>query len=316
MKKVSMIVLVYNVEKYLEKCLDSLVNQTYKDKEIIIVNDGSTDNSIDILNSYQKKYPEMIKIYSIPNGGRSNARNYGISKVSSEFFTFVDGDDYLDKDYLKIMMDKMSDNTDIVVCDAIRIINGEEATVLKFFKEDIKEKNKAMMLSHPGPCGKIYRTKLFKENNITFMRDIRLYEDLAVIPTLGLYTDKIVYVNKPLYKYVIHSSSALRQVTFNKNINDVFIVVEELSKKFDGKYRDELEFIYTEHLLRTASLRYTKYREGKKYIAKISDIMHAKYPDYNKNKYFKKVKFGFKLLCFLAYHKMYLFLKLVGKLAG
>jgi len=77
-----------------------------------------------------------------------------------------------------------------------------------------------------------------------------------------------------------------------------------------------LEFIYTEHLLRTASLRYTKYSEGKKYIIKISNIMREKYPHYNKNKYFKNVKFGFRLLCFLAYHKMCFLLKLIGKMAG
>ncbi len=83
------------------------------------------------------------------------------------------------------------------------------------------------MLSHPGPCGKIYRTKLFTDNKIQFMNNIRLYEDLAVIPTLGLYTNKIVYVNKPLYKYVIHASSAIRQNGLNKNMDDVFDVVEE-----------------------------------------------------------------------------------------
>ena len=316
MEKVSMVVLVYNVGKYLEKCLDSLVNQTYQEKEIVVVNDGSTDNSLEILNKYKEEYPNILTIYSIPNGGRSNARNYGISKVKTKFFTFVDGDDYLDTQYLEKMMDKMDNNTDIVVCDAIRIIHGQESSVLKFFKDEIKEKNKAMMLSHPGPCGKIYRTKIFTDHNLTFLPNVRLYEDLAVIPTLGLYTNKIKYINEPMYKYVIHDSSAIRQTSFNENLHDVFIVVEALSNKFKNKYHDELEFIYTEHLLRTASLRYTKFNEGKQFIAKISNIMHEKYPHYNQNKYFKKVSLGFKLLCFLAYHKMYWALKMIGKLAG
>ncbi len=316
MKSVSIVVLVYNLEKYLSKCLNSLVNQTYDNKHIIIVNDGSTDKSDDIIKKYQKEYSNLISVYNIPNGGRSNARNYGIDKVKTDYFTFVDGDDYLDLDFLTIMMNQMDNNTDIVVCDAMRIVNDKDSSILYFFKDYIQEKNKAMMLSHPGPCGKIYRTKLFVDNKISFIKDIRLYEDLAVIPTLGLYTDKIKYINKPLYKYVIHASSAIRQEKFNESINDVFIVVDELSKKFNGRYHDELEFIYTEHLLRTASLRYTKYTNAKKYIEKISNIMHEKYPFYYKNKYFKKVKLGFKLLCFLAYHKRYILLKLIGKLAG
>ena len=311
---VSIIVLVYNLEKYLDKCLISLVNQTYEKKKIIIVNDGSVDNSLEIINKYQKKYSTIIECYSIPNGGRSNARNYGISKVKTEYFTFVDGDDYLDIDYLKILMDKIEDN-DIAICNAVRIIDGKETSVFKFFKENIKEKNKALMLSHPGPCGKIYKTKLFKDNKISFPKDIRLYEDMAVIPTLGLYTDKIVYVDKSLYKYVIHENSAIRQKKFNENINDVFKVVDILSKKFDEKYPDELEFIYIEHFLRTASLRYTNYQEGKEYLYKISDIMHEKYPNYLHNKYYKEVGMGFKLLCFLAYHKFFCLLKLVRIIA-
>lgn len=312
MKKVSFIILIYNISKYLEKCLDSLVNQTYKDFEIVAINDGSTDNSLEILEKYQKNYPNIMKIYSIPNGGRSNARNYGISKVETPFFTFVDGDDYIDKDYLKKMMAKMDNNTDIVVCNARRIINGEEATVLRFFKENIKEKNKALMVSHPGPCGKIYRTKLFKDNKVLFMKDVKLYEDLSVIPSLGLYTNKITYIDEALYKYVIHPHSAIRQATFNENLNDIFKVMDYISSLFGDNYQEELEFIYIEHFLRSASLRYAKYSNTRKYVYKISDIMHQKYPNYRKNKYFKDVHFGFKLLCFLGYHKMYLMLKLFG----
>ena len=315
MKDVSIVVLVYNIEKYLDKCLQSLVNQSYQNKKIVIVNDGSTDNSLNIIQKYQSENPNLISVYSIENGGRSNARNYGISKVETKYFTFVDGDDYLDVDFLKIMMSQVKDNIDIVVCNAMRIINGEEKSVLKLFKGGIAEKNKAMMLSHPGPCGKIYRTKIFTENNLKFLEDIRLYEDLAVIPAIGLYTDKIIYVDKPLYKYVIHNNSAIRQVEFNENLNDIFEVMNYLSNTFSDSYKEELEYIYIEHLLRTASLRYSKFKQGKKYINKISNIMHEKYPNYRKNKYYKKAKFGFKILCFLAYYRMFFLLKLVGKLA-
>ena len=80
MKKVSVVVLVYNVAEYLNKCLDSLINQDYDDYEIVIINDGSTDDSLSIINEYKKKYPKLFRVFSIKNGGRSNARNYGIRK--------------------------------------------------------------------------------------------------------------------------------------------------------------------------------------------------------------------------------------------
>ena len=99
MAKVSIIVPVYNVEEYLEKCLDSLVNQTLQDIEIIVVNDGSPDNSQQIIDAYIEKYPDKIKGFIKENGGLSDARNYGITKASADYIGFVDSDDYMKKLY-------------------------------------------------------------------------------------------------------------------------------------------------------------------------------------------------------------------------
>ncbi len=95
MKKVSVIVPVYNVENYITKCLESLVSQTLQDMEIIIVNDGSTDNSQQIIDNFVKKYPEKIKAFIKDNGGLSDARNFGIDRAIGEFIGFVDSDDYV-----------------------------------------------------------------------------------------------------------------------------------------------------------------------------------------------------------------------------
>ena len=96
MPKVSIIVPVYNVERYLEKCLDSLVNQTLQDIEIIIVNDSSPDQSQAIIDRYLALYPHLIKSYIKTNGGIADTRNFGISKVTGEYFGFVDSDDYVE----------------------------------------------------------------------------------------------------------------------------------------------------------------------------------------------------------------------------
>ena len=95
MKKVSVIVPVYNVEKYLDKCLDSLVNQTLKDIEIIVVNDGTKDKSQKIIDKYVKDYPKLVKSYIKENGGLSSARNYGLKYAQGEYVGFVDSDDYV-----------------------------------------------------------------------------------------------------------------------------------------------------------------------------------------------------------------------------
>ena len=117
MIKVSVIVPVYNVEKYLEKCLDSLVNQTLKEIEIIIVNDGSPDNSHKIIDKYTKKY-KNIKAYLKENGGLSDARNYGLKKASGEYIAFLDSDDFVKEDMYQKMYEKAkSGNFDMIVCD-------------------------------------------------------------------------------------------------------------------------------------------------------------------------------------------------------
>ena len=100
MKKISVIIPVYNVEKYLVKCLDSLLNQEFSDYEIIVVNDGSPDNSQSIIDSYVERYPKIVKSYIKENGGQGSARNLGISKAKGEYICFVDSDDFVESDFL------------------------------------------------------------------------------------------------------------------------------------------------------------------------------------------------------------------------
>jgi len=312
MKKVSIVVTVYNTSKYLRKCLDSLVNQTYKDFEIIIINDGSTDNSLDIIMDYKNKY-EFITVYTTKNGGRAKARNYGISKVNTEFFMFVDSDDYIDLSMLSSMMKLVSSKTDIVVCDGMRVTSFVEKETISFFSTYVKEKNKCLMVSHPGPCGKIYRTKLFKDNKLSFPCDVKLYEDLALIPRLGLYTNNIEYIQKPFYKYVINEGSAMQQTSLNSNFHDIFKVLEILYNNL-GDYPMELEYLYIEHMLRSASLRYISFKGTNKYLNLISNIMHEKFPNYRKNIYYKKKSYKFKIVCFLAYYRLFFLLRFLNKL--
>ena len=105
MKKLSVIVPVYNVEKYIDKCLNSLVNQGIDDYEIIVINDGTKDNSQEIIDKYVDKYPNLVKSYIKENGGLSDARNYGVARASGEYITFIESDDYIEPDTYKNMLD-------------------------------------------------------------------------------------------------------------------------------------------------------------------------------------------------------------------
>ena len=125
MPKVSVIVPVYNVEKFIDVCLNSLVNQTLDDIEIVVVNDGSPDNSQKIIDRYVRTYPNKVKSFIKKNGGLSDARNYGITKCTGEYVGFIDGDDYADLDMYESMYKKAkAQDFDVVVCDLRYVYNN------------------------------------------------------------------------------------------------------------------------------------------------------------------------------------------------
>ena len=305
--KVSVIVPVYNTEKYLEKCLESIVNQTYKDIEIIIINDGSTDNSSKIINKYVDKYSNIV-YKEITNHGQGYARNLGIKLSSGDYIMFLDSDDYVDVDIISKMINKIG-TCDVVVCDIYKVIGNELVNFknyYNFFKDNIN-----LMLSHPGPVAKLYKKEVIK--NVSFLENV-YYEDLSFTPVISLNVNKVCYINEYLYYYVIHANSTMLKKEFNEKINSIFKVMDYLKDKLKS-YPEELEYLYIEHLLYSATLRYLDYDNTQKYLKKINDIM-INYPNWRKNKYYKMKSYKFKLVCYLAYKKQYKILKLLKKVSG
>ena len=130
MSKVTIIIPVYNSEKYIGKCLDSILQQTYQDFEILVVNDGSKDNSQEVINKYKEKYPDKINAIEQDNKGVARTRNESIQKVKSKYIMFMDNDDYLDKDYIETFVKEIErDNYDAVVGGYRRIT--EKNKILK-----------------------------------------------------------------------------------------------------------------------------------------------------------------------------------------
>ena len=195
MIKVSVIIPVYNVEIYIEKCINSLINQTLKEIEFIFVNDGSPDNSVSIIKKYQKK-DKRIKLLEKENGGQASARNLGMKHAKGEYIAFVDSDDYVKENMYELMYNRAKkDNLDIVMCENYLVYNDrieEKKNSITENDEQIITPEKYITLS-PSPCNKIIKKEYIEKCKFTFPEGI-IYEDLASIPLLGLNNPKIVYI--------------------------------------------------------------------------------------------------------------------------
>lgn len=313
MTKVSVVVPVYNIEDCIDKCLNSLVNQDFDDYEIVVVNDGSTDNSQSVVDEYVKKYPSKVKAYKKKNGGLSDARNYGLSKSCGEYISFVDGDDYVSDKMLNVMYTKALEGYDIVVCNFSKVWEDNKE---QFFYNPVISDYREFMIGFPMAWNKLYKKSLF-DNEFKFKKGI-LYEDLEFIPSLVLKTHKIGFVEDSLYFYFQRDSSIMNKSEYDDKFLDIFKVLGSLEGRFIkhkayDDYKDEFEYLNTEHLLYSASLRFILFGDkGKELINKSINIIKSKYPNFIQNKYFKKKSLKFKTVCFLAYKKHFRLLKLLS----
>lgn len=309
--KVSVIVPVYNVEKYLRKCLDSLVNQTIDDYEVILVNDGSKDSSQEIINEYKNTY-SCIKSFEKENGGMSSARNMGLKHAKGEYISFVDSDDYVELDFLSKMYDKAKEeDSDVVICDYYAL-NEEEKRYMKCHMNFSSDLKKEYLLSPPMVWSKMIKREIMEK--IKFTEGI-FYEDLDICMRLHSLINKVSFVDEPLYNYYLqHSGSVMTQKAFNIHLLDIFTVLEDTKKLLEKKYFPEVEYIYITHLLRTTTLRFLDYPEAGEYLPKINEIIKKEFPNWQKNKYYHKLGLKAKMICFLAIHEWYYPLKLLKKI--
>ena len=192
------------------------------------------------------------------------------------------------------------ENSDIVICDYYEIYNSNKHyTKAMNFLSDNDKKN--YLLCNPSPWNKLIKTKIIKENNIKFLEN-HIYEDVATMPILTDFLNKITYVPKALYNYIIRTGSTMRQKTYNKKLESIFVAIKYLEDEFKkrnlyDKYINELEFINIQHLLYASSGRFLQYPEGKKNLNRIIDIIKNNYPNWKNNKYYKKQSLKFKITC-------------------
>lgn len=230
MIKYSFIVPVYNTEKYLKKCLDSLVNQTYKDFEIIVVNDGSTDKSSSIISKYQKKYKNIIVIDK-ENEGLSMARNRGVQKSSGKYIIFVDSDDYVSNKLLE-EVDKKIDDSDILRFQIAT--EDEEYTKISEYHEDGFESMcgydafKYLSSYHfvePAWCY-VIRKNYYIENKFSFKKGV-YHEDFGLIPYVIYKARKVKSIDFIGYYYIQRNGSIMNNNDYKKTVKKAFDMLEQ-----------------------------------------------------------------------------------------
>ena len=299
--KISVIVPVYNVEKYLEKCLDSLVNQTLKDIEIIVVNDGSPDNSQKIIDKYVKKYSN-VKSYLKKNGGLSDARNYGIKFAKGEYIAFIDSDDFVKEDMYECMYNKAKENNyDMVVCDINYLYPDKIVAVSSGIKKDTSSIKDVYLNIHPAAWNKIFKRDLFN-HNVYFKKNV-WFEDVEFIYRLLPFIKNIGVVKKTFNQYIQREGSITN--TVNKKIYDYIdnmngIIDFYKQNNLYNNYKNELEYVYVRYIYATfiKSVKKYNYDEYKKAVDIAIKNVRERFPYYRRNKYFYKTIKGLYLVCF------------------
>ena len=296
--KVSIIVPVYNTEKYLRKCIDSLVNQTLKEVEIVIVNDGSEDSSPKIIEEYVKKYPEKILYISQENSGQAVARNNALKICNGEYIGFVDSDDFVRTDMFERMYKAaVSQNADYAACGFTELTydkNMKEVELEHYVRSKPAYAPKDMFFSaYASPWLHLYKRDVITKSGADFPRGV-VYEDTAFYLNIIPYISVLALIDAPLVYHVKHSKSTMASFKAAKvrQIFQVFDYSLDFYKKNKcyKEYQKEFEYFCTRVLLCSSMERICKVSDRKERKALVKETiayLDRNFKNRKKNRYFK-----------------------------
>lgn len=311
MPKVSVIIPVYGVEKYIERCARSLFEQTLDDIEYLFIDDCTPDKSIDVLKrvleDYQQRKSQVTIHRMEKNSGQAAVRNWGMQHVTGEYYIHCDSDDWVETDMYQLLYEQAKcNNADISICDFVEG-NEEDNKIFKGCKSTDKFQlisDLCSMQTSWSACNKLVKTSLLHHYDIVYPNG-NMGEDMAVVLQLMLYVEKIAYVPKPLYHYYINP----RSITHNKSENNkwknyrqllgnVGIVLSAFTKcEIANKYHSELEFVKWNVRLQIWNLAYIpQYRKVWK------DTFPELFPSFLMNPY---INFEIRVKFFLTYLALY-----------
>ena len=305
---VSIIVPVYNTEKYLKKSIDSILNQTYKDLEVIIINDCSKGNADEIIKSYDDNRITYIK--NEKNKGIGYNRNLGIKKAIGDYICFIDSDDYIKEDFVEKMYNKCElEQLDMCICDYNYVHeDGKLVGVeLPSFNTTNLDENPKLLIDIPlGPCNKIYKKTMLLKHKIRFSETLK-YEDVSFVASTLFYSEKIGKINEKLNFFLVHPNS--ETTTRDERVFDIFKqldILKDIYKESKNQYLHELiiSILFNYNIQQ----RYQKYDDIRnKFIDSSFDYLKKNNINYKQSLYLikrpihksfiEKSKFRTKLYC-------------------
>lgn len=316
--KLSIIAAVYNLEEYLPRCLDALVNQTLQEIEILCVDDGSTDSAPQIIEEYAKKYPNKIKTFHKENGGEFTTRNYGLERAKGEYVTFVDTDDYVEPNWAEKLYNAAKQNdADIAVCGFERIdlktgkVVGKDMTKYGNITKQVTSKDDFVLFINPAPWNKVYKREVIKDFRFLPFRG---FNDTLFLISTYTKVKKIAFVPDVLYHYFLRYDSQIHTVNIQdvNNLKKYLLEVKELyikeNKLEEMQYiLDMMAFIHL-GISVMYRLSYDKTVSIKNEIKETIKYLDKEFPTWRKSPFLKLnycIKRGIKHIGLWAISKLY-----------
>lgn len=308
-EKISIIIPIYNAEKFLDRCIKSVITQSYTNLEIILINDGSKDGSYEICKKYEKK-DKRIKLFQQENAGVSVARNLGLKKMTGKYLMFLDADDYYEKDICKVLIKNIKEhNADIGIVNKKFLINGIEVLnclynddnfvrtneekelfildLFTFFYD--KKMNKVKYLSC-GVTAKIFNAELINKNKIRFLENCHFGEDVLFNLYAFQFAKRISYRNYNGYNFVVSENSSTHKYrefwedSHNKFVDEIDAFVEKFDK--DNRYYEVAKMMRVTRITGLMAIYYFHKDNKKRFITKYKEFKSL----INKEEYKKSLK--------------------------
>lgn len=296
MELVSIVVPVYGVEQYLKKCVDSILNQTYQNLEIILVDDGSPDRCGSICDEYAKR-DNRIQVIHKQNGGLSDARNEGAKYAKGKYLIFVDSDDYVDEKLIeKTVAAAEKYQADMVVFDFSEVENGEVIRRTNEIPDNTLltlEEYPKMLLMPPAAWARLFNREFYIQAGYPYPIG-HYYEDLGTTPKFLEKAKRIVYLKESLYYYLIRSGSIMKSSNYEKIYQDKVWILNDILEFFEREnkfqnYRQELEYLVFINGYFEPSREIVLKDRKNPCLEKFRKYLYDKFPQFHKNRYVKQL---------------------------
>ena len=324
MPKISVVVPVYNVEGYVEKCLRSILAQSFGDIEVLAVDDGSTDSSGRICDRLAQEDPRLRVIHQ-ENRGLGGARNTGIEAAGGEWLAFIDSDDWLEPLTLEKALSAGEGHGADMVMFAFQTVD-EQGRALKAFVEDVPldtplspREHREVLFTAPCAWNKLYKASLFQKTGVRYPPRV-WYEDVRTTPKLMAACESLVFIDYIGYNYLQRAGSIMSSMSLGRNV-EILEAFDDLLGYFKEKglfdaYRDELCYMTVYHTYLTASVRVARQDKAHPLLGQFREYVRGAFPAYKKNKYLQGLSRGQRLLLFLVERQWYGAVPLLFKLKG